>query len=302
MKDGTEDKRVAESLRQAVQFNRQVIDSARDGIVVHGPDLRYLVWNRFMEELTGVAAKEILGRHPVEVFPFLAEAGVIDTLKSVLAGGLPEAIDFAYEARESGRSRWISNTSGPLRNEAGEIVGVVVVVRDISQRKLVEQELRESEKRFRALYDGAPLGIGVADSSTGRLFQVNPAYCRITGWSSDELCRMDFLKRTHPDDIPQQREYLRRLREGEITGFQMDKRYLRPDGSTVWAGLTVVPLWESGTPPTFHLCPGRGNYGAQAGRRESPGTEPLHRNHSGKRADRLCRDYDSGRQNRVCGK
>jgi PAS domain S-box-containing protein len=253
VQDITERKQAEQALREAVQFNREMMDSARDGIIVYGPDLCYRLWNRAMEELTGLLAKDVLGRHPLELFPFLDEYGVIDRLKRILAGGPPETIDLAYSVTATSRSGWTSNVSCPLRNAAGEIIGVIAIVREISDRKLAERQLQESERRLRALYNGAPLGIGVADSRTGKLLQVNPAYCRITGWSSDDLCRMDFPRRTHPDDVPAQVENLRCLRTGEISGFQMDKRYLRPDGSIVWGSLTVVPLWESGASPTFHL-------------------------------------------------
>ena len=155
---------------------------------------------------------------------------------------------------KSGEWRWVLSRGRVVEwDKQGRAIRMVGTYSDISARKHAEQRLQESENRFRALYDGAPVGIGVVESNTGRLVQVNPAYSRITGWSREELCRMDFQTRTHPEDVGSQLEYLRRLRAGEITDFQLDKRYLRPDGSLVWASMTVVPLWKSGTSPTFHL-------------------------------------------------
>jgi len=74
-------------LREALQFSVQVIAGANEGVIVYGRDLRYQVWNRFMERMSGVAAKDVLGKHPLKVFPLLRKAGVIASLKRALRGG-----------------------------------------------------------------------------------------------------------------------------------------------------------------------------------------------------------------------
>jgi PAS domain S-box-containing protein len=78
-------------LREALEFSRQLIASAHEGVIVYGPDLRYQVWNPFMERMTGVPAKDVLGKHPLQAFPFLRKAGVIAALERVLRGGKPFA-------------------------------------------------------------------------------------------------------------------------------------------------------------------------------------------------------------------
>jgi PAS domain S-box-containing protein len=162
-------------------------------------------------------------------------------------------IEFRIRHR-SGEWRWILSRGRVVEWDGqGHAVKMIGTYSDISDRNLFEQRLQESESRLRTLFDGAPVGIGVADSSTGQLVQVNPAYSRITGRSRDELCQLDFSTRTHPDDIASQKESLRRLCAGEIAGYQMDKRYVRPDGSIVWGSLTAVPLWQSGASPALHL-------------------------------------------------
>jgi two-component system cell cycle sensor histidine kinase/response regulator CckA len=147
--DVTEYRQVEQALREAARFNRQVIDSARDGVVVHGRDLRYEVWNRYMEELTGVAAKDVLGRHPQELFPFLAEAGVIESIHDVLANGTTAAIDFPFSTSARHR-RWVSLITAPLRDQSGGIVGAIAVVRDITERVRIERERAISAAMYRA--------------------------------------------------------------------------------------------------------------------------------------------------------
>jgi PAS domain S-box-containing protein len=86
-RDTTERRELEEALRESSQFNQQIIASAREGIIVYAPDLRYRVWNRFMEQLTGLPAEAVVGKHPRELFPFLEETGVVAEMQASLAGG-----------------------------------------------------------------------------------------------------------------------------------------------------------------------------------------------------------------------
>src|SRR5919198_2345569 len=74
------------SLHDAQQFNQEIIDCAAEGIIVYDRELRYQVWNPFMEQLTGRRAEEVLGKLAVEVFPFLRENGMEAALKRALQG------------------------------------------------------------------------------------------------------------------------------------------------------------------------------------------------------------------------
>ncbi len=139
------------ALRDAHQLTRQIFSGAREGIVVYGADMRYQVWNAYMEELTGVPAAQVLGRHPLEVFPFLRETGVIAMIERALAGESPPPCDLAFRVPQTGRSGWVSDWTAPLRNSSGVIIGVVGMVRDITARKRTEEELHTSHEHLRAL-------------------------------------------------------------------------------------------------------------------------------------------------------
>jgi PAS domain S-box-containing protein len=84
------------------------------------------------------------------------------------------------------------------------------------ERKRTEEELRESEERFRAFFETAAVGAAHADPATGRFLQVNEKLCRFLGYDEEELLCMTYSDITHPDDRAQDLEGLSRLLRGEI--------------------------------------------------------------------------------------
>jgi len=140
VRDSTERKRAEQALREARQFSEQIITSANEGIAVYDRELRYVTWNPFMEELTGIAAAEVLGKRAVEVFPHFCEQGVDRLLERALAGEVIASTDVPYSVPTTGRRGWTAGTYGPLRNAQGEIIGAIGTIRDITTRRQVEEE------------------------------------------------------------------------------------------------------------------------------------------------------------------
>jgi PAS domain S-box-containing protein len=126
-----------EELLEMGRFSRQIIDCVQEGIVVYGRDLKCRLWNPYLEKMTGVPAEEVLGRRIEETFPFLREAGVGTALEQALNGGSPTLV-FPFDIASTGRFGWVSDTHAPLRNPAGDIVGVIATVRDITEQKQIE--------------------------------------------------------------------------------------------------------------------------------------------------------------------
>jgi PAS domain S-box-containing protein len=145
-RDITERTRIEEALRESLERTRQIVNGAGEGVVVHGPDMRYEVWNPYMERLTGKKASEVLGRHPLELFPQLYETGVVDRIERALRGEDPPSLDYRREDPDSGRSVWVSQTLAPLRNTRGDVVGAIAVVQDITYRKQLEEQLVQTQK------------------------------------------------------------------------------------------------------------------------------------------------------------
>ena len=127
-------------------------------------------------------------------------------------------------------------------------------MRDVTEQKRSAARLEESEKRFRAVHDRAPVGIAIVDSRTGKFLQVNPKYCEIVGRSEQEMLRLSFQEITHPADGDRSVLMSTQLRDEEVPDYDIEKRYLRPDGRVVWVNLSVVPMWAPGEQARLHMA------------------------------------------------
>ena len=154
----------------------------------------------------------------------------------------------------SGALKWVWEQSQVVCDDAGNVIATEGFITDITERKLAEDELTISEERFRTIFEEAPLGIAIYDSETGRVYQINNQFADILGRTVEEMFRTDWMSISHPDELEENLDNLALLSEGKITGFAMNKRYFRPDGSIVWAHMTIVPFKSPSYSSPRHLC------------------------------------------------
>ncbi|MBF0559657.1 MAG: PAS domain S-box protein, partial [Nitrospirae bacterium] len=226
-------------------FVRQIINCAQDGIVVFDLDLRFVIWNPFMEKLSGVAAAEVIGKHPLELFPFMRETGSVARLEKALVGETPGVVDFPYYVQQTGKSGWASDASAPLRNTHGDIIGVLAIIRDVSGRKRAEEALSESHAMMRQILDTLPQSIFWKDRDSVYM-GCNAVFARAVGLENAEQ-----IKGKTDFDLPwpkAEAEGYRRNDQKVIAGNR-PKRHriesmLQADGSRIWIDASKVPLLD----------------------------------------------------------
>ncbi len=123
-----------------------------------------------------------------------------------------------------------------------------------AERNRAEEALKESEERFRAIFEQAAVGVGQFETETGRFLRLNQKYCDIIGYTREEMAETTFMEITHPDDLQQSLDNIQRLKRGEIRESTFEKRYIRKDGAVIWVNLTTSAMWGLGEKPNYHIA------------------------------------------------
>lgn len=131
----------------------------------------------------------------------------------------------------------------PLKDESGNITGIVAISTDITEGKNAEIELKQSEERFSRIFNQTSVGIAQTDL-TGKFILVNNRYVEIVGRSKEELYQMSLYDITHPEDLPGNIPLLERTAKEGIP-FKKEKRYIKPDGSIVWVNIDVSAVKDT---------------------------------------------------------
>jgi PAS domain S-box-containing protein len=114
-------------------------------------------------------------------------------------------------------------------------------------------KLFNSEVKFEAIFDQAAVGIAHIDSFTGNFIEINNQYCKLLGYSQQEMKERKFQSITHPEDLEEDLINLDKLRNGKIKEYSMEKRYFTKSGDIVWTNLTVSPLFKKDEKVTTHI-------------------------------------------------
>ncbi len=230
----------AKAADKTARFQASVLDATGESIIATDPAGKIIYVNRFAETQWGWRAEEMLGRDIIEVTSPEVSRKQAEEVMDALRRGKRWSGEFLAH-RRSGQTYPIQASNTPLFDEKGELIAIIGVARDLSERHEFERALRESEERFRATYEQAPVGI-CEMAFEGTFKSVNPRLCQLFGYSAEELLKLKFSDITHPEDLPRSLELVGELEAGKRDSFAIDKRYVRKDGQVIWALSTVSLL------------------------------------------------------------
>jgi PAS domain S-box-containing protein len=233
-------KKTEDALRRSEQLLRDVADNTTAVIYVKSSDGRFLFTNRRFEQLFHLTPDQIIGRTNHDIFP----QEFADAFRANDLQVLKQNCTLEYEElapHEDGLHTYLS-IKFPLCDPTGKPYATCGISTDITERKQTEEALRQSEERFRTMFTQAPIGMALIDSLTGHIYETNAKFAQTAGRTTEEMASLDWMSITHPDDVQADLNNMARLNAKEIAGFQMEKRYVRPDGTIAWINLTVAPI------------------------------------------------------------
>jgi len=215
----------------------RMVSSSRDALVLVSRDHRYLAVNQAYLELWGKVRGEVIGRHISEIVgeSFYKRIS-FPAFERCLRG---ETFSFTsqYVNYPSG-GRYIEATHNPYRDDRGVICGILMTLRDVTQRHLAELALQESEAKFRAIFDYAPVGVGILDEQDGRVLDINLDAAAMLGYSREEILQLrpwDVTEGLTPEDF-----FARWARIRERGRVRFESTHIKKDGSKLHVLINAI--------------------------------------------------------------
>lgn len=238
-RDATERKKAEEALQNALAFTHEVISGAGEGVIVYDRGFRIREWNPFMEDMTGVPRRDVIGQCTFELFPHLKEQGIDKLLTRALLGETVSSPDTRFYIPATGKSGWVRGIYTPHRDKNGAITGVIALVRDITGSRKAEETLRTSQAQLSNAASIARLGPWEYDVA-GDTFTFNDAFYAVYRTTAEQaggyqMSSAEYAKRfVHPDDAAIVAEETRKAVETDDPQYnrRLEHRIIYADGET----------------------------------------------------------------------
>jgi two-component system, sensor histidine kinase and response regulator len=223
------------------------------GVQINSPDGRWLQANDAMCALLGYSLDEL---RELTIFDITHPDDLKTTRERYLnrmeGSENAQRVEKRY-IRADGSVVWVALSSTVVRDDAGKPLYTTAHIEDITERHHAQAALAEAEERFRRAFDGAPIGMAMV-AIDGRWLRVNRALCELTGYSESEMLKLTFQEITHPDDLERDLAQGELLLSGEADSIRVEKRYVRPDKSTVWLAVFVSLVLDTDGSPLYYVC------------------------------------------------
>jgi PAS domain S-box-containing protein len=233
-------------------IERRILESVSEGICLVSREGRIIFTNRRLEEILQITVADLTGRSAFEFVLPENRVEVEERLASCFAG--ERTITRLLLRRGDGSTVLVRSSAAPLANDSGEVTAVVVVLSDITQqaarRQQAERALRESDARFRRLYDSGIIGIVSSDEET--VLESNDVFLDLVGYSREDLeaGHLKWMEMTAPEYRSVAEDALDQIRTKTFAG-PLEKEYLRKDGARVSVLFGATRLQEN---PFRALC------------------------------------------------
>jgi PAS domain S-box-containing protein len=215
-----------------------IYDAAPVGIAYFDRDMRLIDFNAEYQIMIDPRIALSLGTVLYEVDPAaLARKPIYDR---VFAGESvnQENVPYPYSDEEV---RYRDARYRPVRDASGQVVGLVSVLVNVTDKKRAIEALQKSEKRFRSYFELGLIGMAITSPIKG-ILEVNDEICQILGYERAELLRMTWADVTHPDDLAADEVLFNRVMSGEIDAYSIDKRWVRKGGQAIDSHISVKCL------------------------------------------------------------
>jgi PAS domain S-box-containing protein len=215
-----------------------ILDSIPDIAWLKDKKQRFVAVNEALCQALGMKSEELIGGTDFDVSPKDLAQRYVDGDKEVIRTGKRRRIEEQW-GRKGEERIWIETIKSPIYNKRGEIIGTSGIARDITRRKLAEEAVKESEERYRTLFEEASEGIMAVEAKTKRFLYANPTICMMLGYSEAELKQMSVFDIHPKNELRYVLDEFETQRKGKKS-LARNIPCLRKDGTILYADINAA--------------------------------------------------------------
>jgi PAS domain S-box-containing protein len=232
-----------ERLRREKEQLDGLFELSPDAVILTDDDFHVLRVNREFTRIFEYTAEEVAGQWlPELIMPEELRDEALKNRDRLISG---DRVELEAIRQRKGGVRFDVSVAAKSISLGFDQVAVYFIYRDITERKRAEQALRKNEERWRSVFENSAIGVALTDLN-GRFLATNHVYQTMVGYTEEELRALSFLDLTHEDYRDANWSLVAELLEGKRGQFQIEKKYLRKDGGSIWVSnnVSLVPGTE----------------------------------------------------------
>jgi PAS domain S-box-containing protein len=246
VKQSLELAKAKEKVDESDKIYKSIIQTTMDGFLMTDMQFHLLKVNEAYCKMSGYNEQELLTMNIKDLAAKETTDETVDHFQRLLLNGSD-----CFETKHRRKDGSIYEVEINIQNKSGEIGQIVVFIKDVTTRKISEKALKESEEKFRYYFENSPLG----KSMTGidGSLKVNNAFCKMLGYTEDELLKKSWRDITHPDDIEENERVVKSFLDGRKESYRFEKRYLHKNGDVVMTEVDTTLHRETDGKPKFFI-------------------------------------------------
>jgi len=252
-KEALELKTIEKKYHEIDKHLQRIFEESAIGMGLTDLKGKFIQVNPAFCRMLGYSKKELISKLITDITYSEDIADQLQYQKKLLSGKIKSYQFQKRYVRKDGKLIWVLLSSTMVNDSNGKPLHIIGQVQDTTEKVNAEEKLKESEERFRMIFEKGQFGLAISDSNY-KFIAANPAFCQMMGYSAKELSALTFADITPPLQRDVDTENVLSMTKGKINHYQTEKQYLRKDGTTFWGSLVTTPVHDYEGKIAFYIA------------------------------------------------